>query len=81
MVNSMNLVKHVYDIGALGWVSASLTEILQDVKHIENKWHQSERRHYRRSGIFMVNFNNVSHLFLGFLLLALNKCLLGTSQF
>lgn len=37
MVNSMNLVKHVYDIGALGWVSTSLTEVLQDVKHIENK--------------------------------------------
>ena len=33
----MNLVKHVYDIGALGSVSTSLTEILQDMKHIENK--------------------------------------------
>ena len=32
-----------------------------------------ERRHWRRSGIFIVNFNHISHFFLEFLLLTLNK--------
>ena len=32
-----------------------------------------ERRHWRRSGVFIVNFNHISHFFLEFLLLTLNK--------
>ena len=32
-----------------------------------------ERRHWRRSGVFIVNFKHMSHLFLEFLLLTLNK--------
>ena len=31
-----------------------------------------ERRHWRRSGIFIVNFEHISHLVLVFLLLTLN---------
>ena len=33
----------------------------------------TERRHGRRSGVFIVNFEHISHLFLVFLLLILNK--------
>ena len=32
-----------------------------------------ERRHWRRSGAFIVNFEHISHLFLAFLFLTLNK--------
>ena len=32
-----------------------------------------ERRHWRRSGVFIVNFEHISHLALVFLLLTLNK--------
>ena len=32
-----------------------------------------ERRHWRRSGVFIVNFEHISHLVLVFLLLTLNK--------
>ena len=32
-----------------------------------------ERRHWRRSGVFLVNFEHISHLVLVFLLLTLNK--------
>ena len=32
-----------------------------------------ERRHCRRSGVFIVNFDHVSHLVLVFLLFTLNK--------
>ena len=32
-----------------------------------------ERRHWRRSGVLVVNFKYISHLFLVFLLLTLNK--------
>ena len=35
-----------------------------------------ERRHWRRSGIFIVNFEQISHLVLVFLLLTLNLGLL-----
>ena len=31
-----------------------------------------KRRHWRRSGVFIVNFENISHLVLVFLLLTLN---------
>ena len=34
------------------------------------QWHPS--RHWRRSGIFIVNFEHISHLVLVFLLLTLN---------
>ena len=34
-----------------------------------------ERRQWRRSGIFIVNFEHISHLVLGFLLLTLNMLL------
>ena len=39
-----------------------------------------ERRHWRRSGIFIVNFEQISHLILVFLLLTLrtDKYRLGT---
>ena len=37
----------------------------------------SDRHHQRRSGVFIVNFEHVSHLFLVFLLLNLRKLLLG----
>ena len=33
----------------------------------------TERRHWRRSSVFIVNFEYISNLFLAFLLLALNK--------
>ena len=36
----------------------------------------AERRNWRRSGVFIVNFEYISHLFLVFLLLTLNKQLL-----
>ena len=37
-----------------------------------------ERRHWRRSGVFIVNFEHILHLFLVFLLLHwTNKCYLG----
>ena len=32
-----------------------------------------ERRHWRRSGVFIVNFEHIPHLVLVFLLLTLNK--------
>ena len=32
-----------------------------------------ERRHRRRSGVFIVNFENILNLFLVFLLLTLNR--------
>ena len=32
-----------------------------------------EQRHLRRSGVFIVNFQHISHFFLVFLLLTLNK--------
>ena len=32
-----------------------------------------EQRQWRRSGVFIVNFEHISHIFLVFLLLALNK--------
>ena len=32
-----------------------------------------ERRHWRRSDVFIVNFEYISHFFLVFLLLTLNK--------
>ena len=32
----------------------------------------------RRSGVFLVNFEHISHVFLVFLLLTLNKQMLGT---
>ena len=32
-----------------------------------------ERRHWRRSGVFIVNFEQISHIVLVFLLLILNK--------
>ena len=32
-----------------------------------------ERRHWRRSGVFIVNFEHISHLALVFLLLTLNR--------
>ena len=37
----------------------------------------SDRRHRRRSGVFIVNSEHVSHLFLVFLLVTLRKLLLG----
>ena len=33
-----------------------------------------ERRQQSRSGVFIVNFENISHLFLVFLLFTLSKC-------
>ena len=36
-----------------------------------------ERRHWRRSSVFMVNFEYISHLFLVFLLLTLTKQMLA----
>ena len=36
-----------------------------------------EQRRWRRSGVFIVNFENISHLFLLFLLLTLNKQMLA----
>ena len=38
----------------------------------------SERRHWRRSDIFIVNFEHISHLVLVFLMLALNMLTLKT---
>ena len=35
-----------------------------------------ERHHWRRAGVFIVNFAHISHLFLVFLLLNLNKWML-----
>ena len=35
-----------------------------------------ERRHWHRSGVFIANFEHISHLFLEFLLLTLNKKML-----
>ena len=35
-----------------------------------------ERRHQRRSLVFIVNFKHISHFFLGILLLILNKSML-----
>ena len=32
-----------------------------------------ERRHLHRSGVFIINFEHISHLFLVFLLLTLSK--------
>ena len=40
-----------------------------------------ERRQRRRSGVFIVNFENILHLFLVFLLLTLNKKMLAGSDF
>ena len=34
-----------------------------------------KRRQWRRSGVFIVNFGHISHLFLKFLLLTVNMCL------
>ena len=36
-----------------------------------------ERRHWRRSGVFIINFEHISQLFLMFLLLTLNKYILA----
>ena len=40
-----------------------------------------ERRHQRRSGVFIVNFEHISHLFLVFLLPTLNKQMLAGPRF
>ena len=37
-----------------------------------------ERR--RRTGVFIMNFEHISHLFLVFLLLNSNRCLMGMSE-
>ena len=42
-----------------------------------NKKDTRTTSHWRRSDVFIVNFEHTSHLFLGFLLLTLSKCLLG----
>ena len=36
-----------------------------------------KRRHLRRSGVFIVNFEHISRLFLNFILLTLNKKMLA----
>ena len=41
----------------------------------------SERRKYRRSDVFIVNFENISYLFLVILLLTLNKKMFSGMQF
>ena len=40
-----------------------------------------ERRHWRRSGVFIVNLEHISHLVLVFLLLTLNMLLLTLNIF
>ena len=39
-----------------------------------------ERRHYRRSGVFNVNFEHISHLALVFLLLTLSREMLNRKR-
>ena len=53
--------------------------IYRHFKDLENKMCQSPinqviylKRHWRRSGVFIVNFEHISHLVLVFLLLTLN---------
>ena len=50
------------------------TETLeQGVKYVQKLTIKiAERRHWRRSGIFIVDFEHISHLVLVFLLLTLN---------
>ena len=43
------------------------------VKYIQSKIKAPERRQWRRSGVFIVNFEHISHLFLVIILLTLNK--------
>ena len=44
------------------------------VKQIKNELFQKNNtRHWRRFGVFIVNFEHISHLFLVFLLLTLNR--------
>ena len=46
----------------------------QGVKYVKvnKKNNTPERRHWRRFGVFIVNFEHISHLVLVFLLLTLN---------
>ena len=46
---------------------------------VDNKKKKTERRHWRRFGVFIVNFEHISHHVLVILLLTLaGKCLLGS---
>ena len=44
----------------------------QNVKYVQLTRKTLERRQWRRSGVFLVNFEHISHLALVFLLLTLN---------
>ena len=54
--------------------SKSPSETLKKgVKHSKLTIKTPEHRHWRRSGVFIVNFKHISYLFLWFLLVNLNK--------
>ena len=50
----------------------TIATLEQGVKHVQLTIKASGRRQWRRSGVFIVNFELVSHLVLVFLLLTLN---------
>ena len=50
------------------------SEIVQGVKYVQNETIKTpERRHWCRSGVFIVNFEHITHLVLVFLLLTLSR--------
>ena len=59
--------------------SKSTTETLEKRCEICSKLtiKTPERCHWRRSGVFIINSEHISHFFLVFLLLTLSKCYLG----
>ena len=44
----------------------------------KGNYKNTRKRHWRRSGVFIVNFEHISDLFLVFLLLTLNKQMLAS---
>ena len=65
----LNTLSHIFSFTQQTFTcSKSTLETLEGVKYV-----QSYRRHRRHSSVFIANFEYISHLFLVFQLLTLNK--------
>ena len=54
--------------------SSDVALLIQPVKLLKVKNKEPKRRHWRRYGVFIVNFKHISHLVLVFLLLTRTRC-------
>ena len=59
------------------WFTANIYLIKVNSRNTRKRWKLTiktpDRLHWCRSGVFIINFEHISHLFLVFLLLTLNK--------